>query len=403
MKRRYITLVSDNIKTLTNRTILVAGAVLMVIAAPLAMAEKAYARDFDAEINALQGEINQYKSQANALQQQIGSLQNAVAGLENQKNIIQTQIDLNEAKLAQLQQQIKDTEDEIAASKDALGTTLASIYIDDKISPLEMLASSQNIGDYVDKQEYRSSVQDQLAKSIQTIKELKAKLESDKKNVTAVLDDQKTQRNSLVANQQAQQSLLDQTKGQESQYQALIGSTQQKLRAVAEQQRAAIARLTNNGRNTSGSVGSFEFRNYSGNMGCGGGGYPYCGSQDSYADPWALYNRECVSYAAWAAVNRFGKHLLPFGGAGNAYQWPSTTTSDSWNRQGVGADVNNTPEVGSVAITPQQAYTPLGHAMVVEEILDGGWVHVSQYNFAGTGEYSTMDLKVSSAVYVHFR
>ena len=67
------------------------------------------------------------------------------------------------------------------------------------------------------------------------------------------------------------------------------------------------------------------------------------------------------------------------------------------------ANVDNTPRVGSVAITPISNFTPLGHAMVVEEVYGDGWVRVSQYNFAGTGEYSTMDLKVSSAVYVHFQ
>lgn len=393
MKQRSTTPVS---KGLVAKSTIVLCAVLMVIAAPLSVTQKVFADKYDDQINALQQQVNQYKAQADTLQAKIGTLQDAVNGLENQKKAVQTQIDLNQAKYDQLQQQIQDTQVKITDNKAALGTTLANLYVGDTISPLEMLASSKNIGDYVDKQTYQSSIKDTLTKTIATIKTLKTQLDASQKSVAAVLADQTVQRNSLVSAEQAQQSLLNQTKGDEAQYQSLIGTAQQNLVAVAAQQRAAIAALTHNGQNSSGSVGSFQFRNYSGNQGCGGGGYPYCGSQDSYTDPWALYNRECVSYAAWAAVNRFGKHVESFNGAGNAYEWPSSVLH-------MGANVDNTPEVGSIAITPQESFTPDGHAMVVEAVLGDGWVHVSQYNFAGTGEYSTMDLKISSASYVHFR
>ena len=35
-------------------------------------------------------------------------------------------------------------------------------------------------------------------------------------------------------------------------------------------------------------------------------------------DPWQLYNREYVSYAAWAIQNRFGRSVNGFHGQGNA-------------------------------------------------------------------------------------
>jgi surface antigen len=235
-----------------------------------------------------------------------------------------------------------------------------------------------------------------LTETIETIERLKKELGEQKVAVEKVLEKQKLEKGALVAKENEQQALLAETKGKEANYRSMISNARGELQKVAAQQQAAIARLTNNGRNTSGAAGSFEFRNLTPNQPCGAGGYPYCGAQDSYADPWALFNRECVSYAAWAASERFGKHVESFGGAGHAYQWPSTVLR-------MGADVNNTPSVGAVAITPQQPYTPLGHAMVVEEVYGDGWVRVSQYNFAGTGMYSTMDLKVSSAVYVHFK
>jgi surface antigen len=68
------------------------------------------------------------------------------------------------------------------------------------------------------------------------------------------------------------------------------------------------------------------------------------------------------------------------------------------------ATVDDVPEVGSVAILPPTpGFAPIGHAMVVESIQGGGWVHVSQYNFGGSHEYSTMDIATSGVVFVHFQ
>jgi peptidoglycan hydrolase CwlO-like protein/surface antigen len=397
MKQRSTTPVS---KGLVTRSTLVATVVLMVIAGPLSVQSSVYADQYDDQISALQAQINQAQTQADQLHTQAATLQDALNELASQQNTIQAQIDLSQAKLDQLQQQIVDTQQKITDNQAALGSTLADLYVGNTISPLEMLASSKNISDYVDKQTYQDSMSDSLTQTISTITTLKKSLNAQKVDVQNTLADQNAQKSSLVANENQQQQLLNQTQGQEAAYQQQVSSTQNQLAQVAAQQRAAIAALTDNGHNTAGSVGSFQFRNFSGNQGACGGGYPaqYCNAPlDSGADQWQLYNRECVSYAAWAAYYRFGKDVRGFQGQGFAWQWPSSAPSF------MNADVDNTPTVGSIAITPQESFTPEGHAMVVEAVLGDGWIHVSQYNFDGTGEYSTMDLKISSAVYVHFK
>ena len=262
-----------------------------------------------------------------------------------------------------------------------------------------MLASSKNIGDYMDKNTYQTSVQDKLNSTINAVKTLKENLEKDQKEVKKVLEQQKSQREALAAKEAEKQQLLNQTKGNEAIYQQKVAQGQAQMSAIAAEQRAALARVTGGGMYNYGSVGSFQFRNYSGNSGCGGGGYVLCGAQDSYSDQWSLLNRECVSYTAWAAYTRFNKNVTSFNGAGNAYEWPSTASSSPMY-----ATVNHTPEVGSVAILPPTpGFSPIGHAMLVESVQGGGWVHVSQYNFGGTGEYSTMDIATSGVVFVHFR
>lgn len=371
-------------------------ALIVAIAAPLQMVDSAYAIDYSGQLQALQNQVNQFQAKANDLHQQAGSLQAAVDALTAEKNAIQAQLDLSQAQYDKLTNDIALNKKKLADNQNALGGIIADLYVDGKISPLEMLASSKNVGEYMDKHEYQSAVSERLNETINNIKTLKDQLEKDQKSVEKVLADQKSQRETLAAKEAEQQQLLDQTRSDEAVYQQQVASTKSQMSQVAAQQRAALAAATNGGRNNSGSVGAFQFRNYSGNMGCGGGGYPLCGAQDTYSDQWGLYNRECVSYAAWAAYNLYGKQVMNFSGAGNAYQWPSTTTR-------MGATTDQSPEVGSVAILPPSGFAPIGHAMVVEAILGGGWVHVSQYNFGGTGEYSTMDIHVSGVNFVHFR
>lgn len=396
MKRLSTTLVS---KGLATKSTLVACAVLMAVAGPLSMMPKANADQYDDQINALQQQANQYQAAANEKQKQADTLANKLQDLANQKASVQTQIDLSQAQYNKLQDQIKQTEQKISDNKDALGSTIADLYVDNTISPLEMLASSKNIGDYVDKQTYQSSIQDTLTKTISTIKDLKTKLEGDKAAVKDVLDKQNAQKNSLVAIANQQQQLLDKTKGEEAAYQTQAAAAKTQLESVSAQQRAFYESLVSHGGASAGVSGDFQYSNLTpsdGGSGCGGGGYPLCGPQDSYADQWGLYNRECVSYVAWALVNRFGKYVGHFGGAGNAYEWPSTAPRTS------GAVRVYDPQPGDAVILPQSgSFAPIGHAMVVESV-NGSTVHVSQYNFYGSGAYSSMDIQNSGVIYLRF-
>lgn len=393
MKQRSTTPVSTGIVT---KSVLVATAVLMVMAAPLATMPKAHADKYDDQINALQQQANEYQAQANKLHKEADTLANKVKELNAKKANVQTQIDLSQAKYDKLKKQIKDTEKKIKDNQDALGATIADLYVDDTISPLEMLASSQNIGDYLDKQTYRSSVRDALTQTIDTIKDLKIKLEASKKSVKVVLDKQTAQRNSLAAIEREQSQLLSQTRGKEAAYQKQVANTKAQLSDVAARQRAYYQSILNSaGGGTSGVVGSFQYSNWSGNMGCSGG-YPYCSAQDSMVDDWGLYNRECVSYVAWALEHRFGKYVGNFSGQGNAMDWPYSAPAYS------GATRVYNPQPGDAVILPADGnFAPIGHAMIVESV-SGNTIHVSQYNFYGTGEYSTMDIQNSGIVLLRF-
>src|SRR5690606_873907 len=164
----------------------------------------------------IQKQIDQYQAQARQLSEKADTLKNKLAVLAKQKAIIQSQIEASEAKRKKLEQQIVETKEKIANNRDALGETIADMYLSDKISPLEMLASSNSIGDYVDKQEYRAEIRDNLTGTIDEIKQLQAELEEQKIAVERALLDQKNSRKALADKESEQQTLLAETRNSEA-------------------------------------------------------------------------------------------------------------------------------------------------------------------------------------------
>jgi len=392
MKQRSTTPVS---KGLVTKSIIVAAAVLTAVSSPFSIISQAHADQFDDQISALRSQMSQYQSQANALDAQAKTYQAALDQITAQKNAILAQIDISQKEYDQLQKQIDDTKQKISDNKDALGQIIADMYVDGSVTPLEMLASSKNIGDYADQQAYQSSIQDNLSKTIDQINQLKAKLEKSQKDVKVVLDQQNGQKAQLAAKEAEQQDLVNKTEGNEAAYQQLAANAQAQMDSAASQQRAYYAALRSSGASfDSGTIGSFVYDNWSGNLGCGGGGYPYCGEQDTYADPWDLLDRECVSYAAWRIDQVYHRKVQPFNGNGMAYQWGEGYAT--------GAVRVSDPQPGdAVVLMPISGFAPVGHLMVVESV-SGSWVHVSQYNFYGTGEYSTMDIQKSGVIFLRF-
>lgn len=335
---------------------------------------------FDEQIKALQREIAGFQEQAGQLRAQADTLQNQISALQAERNTIQAQIALNEAELVRLNNEIVETEKRLENQMTLLAGNLKSMYLESKITPLEMVASSKSISDFIDKQEYRNKIRDQVQKNISSIRDLKVQLADQKKTLEQKLADQKKQRETLLAKESEQAQLLAQTQGQELAYQQLSKEKNSQIAVLRAQQIAA------NQRNMGGNVVAGD---------PGRGGYPtiwHNAPRDSLVDNWGMYNRECVSYTAWK-VYQSGKHMPYWGGRGNANQWPNSAAQD-------GIATGSEPRVGSVAISMSG---PWGHAMYVEAVLSGGsQIYVSQYNYGVNGEYSEMTLSSAGLIYIYF-
>ncbi len=371
---------------------------LMAIALPLQLTKKASADIYDDQISALQQEIKIAQDQANQMAAQADTYQNAINTLQNQMNIIQAQINISQAQYNQLISQIADTETSIKNNQDAMGKTIADIYVDDSITPLEMLASSKSIGDYLDKQEYRASIRNQLTETIARIKELKAQLEKQKIDVKTVLDAQTNQKASLITKKADQQALLASVNSNEAAYQAMISKNQSQIEALKATQALMQARYSNSGGYVlvnSGSLGDYPWNGSNCPMvwyfSSGGVGYPYNGYPPYSGQDGKGYGcRQCSSYVAWRLAKETGYYPTDWG---DAVSFTNKAKLSPWS------GVEGAPQAGSVAVMdPGTAGNAFGHVAWVEAV-DGDKVLISQYNFdygAGYGMYSEMWLSVGA-------
>ncbi len=362
MKQRSATPVS---KGLATKSLLVAMAVVSVLTlgpTQLFQAPSVYADEFDDKIAAIQREIDGYTKESGKLAEQANTLKNQLRILGNQKATIQAQIDQSQAKLDKLRHDITQNENKIAKNQDVLGDTLANMYIDDKISPLEMLASSKSIGDYIDKQEYRAAMRDTLVSTISETKKLKAELEKQRTAVEQVIADQQDQKSALVAKENERSALLAETRGKEAEYARLTSAGQSQQQKLRQQQQEAIAAALRQAGGGGNAVAGDPSK----------GGYPAKWANapiNTYVDDWGMYSRQCVSYTAWKVYQKNG-YMPYWGGRGNAYEWPG-------NADAAGIPRGSKPKAGSVGVLYGG---PWGHVVWVDSVNSDGTINISQYN-----------------------
>lgn len=389
VKQRSTTPVSKKV-SFAARTFIVAATIFTLAIAPFATTQPALADKYDEQIAALEREIAQYDSQAKKWNSKAKTLEGELARLTNERNKLQAQINKSQVKYDKLVAEITQAEDDIQSNKQALGITLRDYYLEGETSTLELLASSDNIAEFVDKQAYRESIQKSLSQTVKKIEVLKKQLEKDRKTQKEILTSLGNQKKALQKKEAEKQKLISETRGRESVFRALSKKQDKQIDKLRAQQLAANARAT-------GGVGSVVAR---GNC---GGGYPGLASGangnygcnlplDGGVDPWGMYNRECVSYTAFK-VAQSGRHMPNWGNTGpaNAKQWLDRAAQD-----GIPYDKN--PRRGDVAILPVGYY---GHSMYVERV-SGNQVYISEFNLNWDGKYTERWADASSMYFIHF-
>jgi peptidoglycan hydrolase CwlO-like protein/surface antigen len=335
------------------------------------------ADQFDSQIQQLEQQNGGLQAQSDSLAAAASNYQQAIDALSSQISSLQNTIVKTQAQIDELQKQIDQAEADLKHEKQVLGENIKTMYLEGDISTLEILASSKDLSDFVNKQEYRNSVADKVKDSVDKINSLKAQLTHQQNQQQDLLKDLQAQQSQLQTQENQQAQMLSYTAAQKASYDQQISSNNAQIVTLRAQQAALNRQL--GGVPVAGDPGH--------------GGYPSVWNnayQDSLVDTWGMYNRECVSYAAWKVYQTFG--YMPFwGGTGNANQWPGDAVA-------AGIPTGSTPRVHSVAIWNVGAF---GHAMWVEAV-SGNTIYVSQYNYDLQGHYSEMSINGSGLTYIYF-
>lgn len=224
----------------TRSKLLLATAIMLV--GSFVSVNVAQANPYQEEIDRLDAEISAKQQKIHELQQQEASLKNQLSIIENEIANIESQINKTNTQIDRVKKQLKEAKQELAKQKEILAENVRTLYKEGDISALEVLASSENFSDFVNRQEYLESVKVSVQKAAEEVEALKQRLEEKNKNLEELLKKQKGQRKELTHKRQEQQHLLHETQGQEERFQSLLADLQQKRE---EAERALIASLSN--------------------------------------------------------------------------------------------------------------------------------------------------------------
>ena len=341
------------------------------------MAAKVSAATYQEQINQLKQQNNQAATARAQLEVQEDSLAATLASLQARINDLEAQIRDNQAKRDDLQRRIVEAEAEIVRQRQVLALNIKEMYLSDRITTVEMLASSRNLSDFVDKQQYEEAVQSKIKTTMDRINALKAEMEQQKIVIDKLLVDQEAMQAEINAQRAENARLLSLNQAQQAAVDRDIRNANGRITELRRQQAAENAKHFVGGVKTSGS-----------------GSYPWANAPfpNSIADPWGMYKRQCVSYTAWKVANS-GRHMPYWGGRGNAKNWDD-------NARAAGIPVDTKPRVGDVAVSNYGTY---GHVMYVEAVHGDGTISISQYNAGWDGKYSTGRRSSSGLVYIHFQ
>lgn len=360
-------------------------AVLAVAAIAFAASPFVYADSLQQQINSLQAQNSQKQATVDDLQLQASSYQDAISKLQQQIGAIEGAIAANVARQAQLQSQIVADQQQLDHERSVLANAVKTMYVDGTPTTIEQLASSKNLSDFVDKEEYRTAVQNQIQDTVKKVAALQAQLQAQKVQVDQLLGTQRQQQAQLASDQQKQNSLLAMNEGQQSSYNQQIQANKGKISALQAEQ-ARINAATS--RTTSGYYGPSGGSGGACDNGHGNGGYPmaWCNAwQDSVGTAGGFPNRECTSFAYWYFTSIEGKSLSV---SGNAKDWVYTSSRP----------VSQTPHVGDIFVHTAGTF---GHVGIVVGI-SGGWVQTISMNDDYYGHYyNNREYPISSLYYIN--
>ncbi len=360
----------QKLKSNTQRIVIVFVVFLSVIGGGFSSFRDIKAQSVQDQINQLQQENAQSQAIVDRLQSEATSYQDAIKKLQSEIKTLQAQIDINTKEQKRLESEIKQAEAQLEKQKNLLGENIRAMYVEGDISTIEMLASSKDLSEFIDKEQYRNSVKDKISDAVKKINNLRNELKGKKEQVDKLLNEQKDSRVKLASSKAEKANLLSYNEAQQQKFNSKIQKNADRIAELVASQRSFnfadggyyFIRFPGSIKNFN--PNNYEYRNY----GHSQVDEPCPGppkTRDS-TDRWGYCTRQCVSYAAWAVYASGRKAPV---GWGDAKEWVGYAYAN-------GVPVYRTPKRGDIAISINGYW---GHAMYVDSV-SGSTFNTSEYN-----------------------
>lgn len=278
------------------------------------------------------------------------TLEGEVARLNAEIAALEDEIARNQAVAEDLSMQITANQEKLSLQQSALAKLLVNMHFEEEPDTIIMLAGSESLGDFAEKQSRQTTAKTQVTESAENVRQLKEQLEKQKASVDALIASTEISRNEATSKRNEQAALIAKYENDSAAFEADSAAA----REIMQQEIAAeIARY-----NSGGVVGE------------GYNSYPWANQC-----PWSNlafitvggYVCQCTSYAGYKVQERWNYYISNWG---NAYSWGNSAAR-------AGFVVNDTPAPHTVAYSTAGEW---GHVMWVESVNANGTINLTEYN-----------------------
>ncbi len=217
------------------------------------------------KLEQLNKQIKQYTEQiakardaSNSLKNEVFIFDREIASMELQIEAKNTQIEDTQLQIAETEKLIEQKIKEIADNKKVLSQLIVELNEFDQQYQLQSTLGAKNLSEFLDQIEYNNSYQDKIFQLVKKIKDLKARLEQQQKELTIQLknlnelkEQLQISKESLVTQRSQKEKLLAQTRGLESNFQKLLATSkkeeqdiQKEINELDEQIRTKLGKKT---------------------------------------------------------------------------------------------------------------------------------------------------------------
>lgn len=210
---------------------------------PISSAQDATQDRLNSQLDQLDEEIDSTRIQLDGIQEERKTLEETLAELNSQISGLQNQISATKAEVSRLEDEIAEKQREIDAQKVVLQKTFAALYKRSNASALELLVASDSFSEYLDTQEYVERLKNGISDSVTRIQQLKLALQEEEELQKELLSQLQAQELIVLSVQSEKQRILNETKGQETLFQAQLDDLEAQYRALEAELDAYIASL----------------------------------------------------------------------------------------------------------------------------------------------------------------